>query len=86
MFGLHVDYPPRFVSSKFDFASLLSVREKWVEQIVWPRPPHGDPITLTDYNSRAKQENNTKLATHSEMGVHYWQKVTPSSAFVQLLR
>ena len=28
MFGLYVDYPPCFVSSKFDFASLLSVREK----------------------------------------------------------
>ena len=28
-------------------------------------------LSLTDYNSRAKQERNTKLATHSEMDVHY---------------
>ena len=28
MFNLHVDYPPCFVPSKFDFTSLISVRGK----------------------------------------------------------
>ena len=29
MISLHVDYPPCFVSSKFDFTSLIFVGEKW---------------------------------------------------------
>ena len=41
-------------------------------------------MSLTDYNSRAKQESNTKLALHSEMDVHYRRKVTPTSTIVQL--
>ena len=45
MFGLHVDYPPCFVSSKFDFASFLCEKDR-VEEIVWPRPPRDDPVTL----------------------------------------
>ena len=36
-------------------------------------------MSLTDYNSSAKQESNMKLATHSEMDVHYQRKVTPSA-------
>ena len=43
-------------------------------------------LSLTDYNSRAKQESNTILAMHSGMDVHYRRKVMPTSAVVQLPR
>ena len=29
MISLHVDYPPCFVSSEFDFTSFIFVGEKW---------------------------------------------------------
>ena len=48
MISLHVDYPPCFVLSKFDFTSLILWEKNGVEQIVWPRPPHGNPVTLRE--------------------------------------
>ena len=32
--------------AKFDFTSLILWEKNGVEQIVWPRPPHGDHVTL----------------------------------------
>ena len=47
MFTRHVDYPPCFVSSKFDFTIAYFLCEKnGVEQIVRPRPLYDEPVTL----------------------------------------
>jgi len=42
-------------------------------------------IQLTDYYSRAKQEQNMKPWTHSGMDLHYRWRVMPTSGNVHLL-
>ena len=46
MFGVHVDYPPCFVTSKFDFGSLISAQENGLQQIVQPHPLRDETIAL----------------------------------------
>ena len=43
MISLHVDYLRAL--RRVSFITFLW-EKNGVEQIVWPRPPHGDPVTL----------------------------------------
>ena len=49
--SLHVDYPPCFVSSKFDSLAYFLCEKNGLEQIVWPCPPCNKPITLIHITS-----------------------------------